>query len=99
MEEYYILNGLIKLGKCMYCLEDLDVANMEETAEHFGVWCEVMPGCLKREARLQWAYVEKLIKAGWYDEGVDYNLNPPSILEDARPGFSKKKKRKIPVVL
>lgn len=92
MEDYYILNGLIKLGKCMYCLEDLDEEKQEETAEHFGVWCEVMPGYLKREARLQWEYVEKLIKAGWYEEGL--NLNPPSMLMDARPGHKRKKKRK-----
>ena len=97
MQDYYVSNGLIKLGKCMYCLEELDEENQEETAEHFAIWCEVMPGHLKREARLQWNYVEKLERAGWYEKGL--GLNPPSLLVDALPGDEKKarKKRKKPV--
>ena len=95
MQDYYVSNGLIKLGKCMYCLEELNEDNQEETAEHFGTWCEVMPGHLKREARLQWNYVKKLVKAGWYEEGL--GLSPPSLLVDALPGKEKRKKRKRPV--
>ena len=76
----------------MYCLEELNEENQEETAEHFATWCAVMPSHLKREARLQWNYVKKLVKAGWYEEGL--GLNPPSLLDDALPGDEKKKRKK-----
>ena len=92
MQDYYVSNGLIKRGKCMYCLDELGEENQEETAMHFARWCEVMPDHLKREARLQWNYVEKLDKAGWYEEGL--GLDPPSLLVDTLPGRVKKKKRK-----
>ena len=75
----------------MYCLERLNKENQQETARHFAIWCEVMPGHLKREARLQWNYVEKLVEAGWYEEGL--GLIPPSLFEDAMPGRPKRKKR------
>ena len=91
MQDYYISNGLIKLGKCMYCLGELGERDQEETAYHFAYWCEVMPGHLKREARLQWNYVEKLAKAGWYEKGIGFK--PPSLLVDATPGRERKKTR------
>ena len=75
----------------MYCLKELNEKEQEETADHFAYWCEVMPGHLKREARLQWNYVEKLAKAGWYEEGL--GLIPPSLLVDALPGREKKKRK------
>ena len=95
MQDYYDSNGLIKRGKCMFCLDELDVKNQEETADHFAYWCEVMPGHLKREARLQWKYVEKLTQAGWYEKGLGFK--PPSLLVDALPGREKRKKRGKPV--
>ena len=96
MQDYYDSNGLVKRGKCMYCLTELDKRDEEETADHFGAWCEVTPGHLKREARLQWNYVEKLTQAGWYGKkGV--GLKPPSLLVDALPGREKRKKRGKPV--
>ena len=93
MQDYYDSNGLIKLGKCMFCLVELDRKNQEETADHFGVWCEVMPGHLKREVRLQWNYVEKLTQAGWFGK-EGQGLNPPSLLVDALPEREKRKRRK-----
>ena len=92
MQDYYDSNGLIKRGKCMYCLKELGEKDRERTADHFAYWCEVMPGHLKREARLQWDYVEKLTQAGWYEEGVGFN--PPSLLVGALPGKEKRKRRK-----
>ena len=96
MQDYYDSNGLIKLGKCMYCLQQLNKKDEEETADHFGYWCEVMPSHIKREARLQWNYVEKLAKAGWFGK-EGQGLNPPSLLVDALPGKEKRSKRGKPV--
>ena len=92
MQDYYDSNGLIKRGKCMYCLKQLNKKDREGTADHFGYWCEVMPSHLKGEARLQWNYVEKLARVGWYEEGLGFK--PPSLLVDALPGREKRKKKK-----
>lgn len=96
MEGFYLVNGLINKEKCMYCLEDLNVEEKEETADHFSYWCEVTPVYIKRAARIQWEWVEKLEKAGWNDEGKSLGLNPPSLLceGDARPGRTNRKKRR-----
>ena len=95
MQDYYDTYGLIKKGKCMYCLKELDVDDddEEETADHFGYWCKVMPGYLKSRARLQWAYVEKQAEVGWFGKKGE-GFKPPLLLEDdARPGRDKKKPR------
>ena len=92
MQKYYDTYGLIKQGKCMYCLGELNEEDEEETAYHFGYWCEVMPGYLMSRAKSQWNYVEKQTEAGWFGKKGE-GFRPPSLLEDARPGREKKKPR------
>ena len=92
MQDYYDSNSLIKRGKCMYCLENLDEGDQEETAYHFAWWCEVMPAHLKREARSQWEYVEKLTLAGWYGK-KGKGFRPPSLYQDALPGRQSRLRR------
>lgn len=92
MQEYYDTYGLIKFGKCMYCLKDLDGLSEKDTAEHFATWCKVMPDHLMLAAEEQWEYTEKLIEAGWYSSKAK-GLKPPAILGDGRPGRENRKRK------
>ena len=72
MQDYYGTYGLIKKGKCMYCLKGLNEQDEEETADHFGVWCKVMPGYLMHRGNM---WKNKLLLGGLGKRERDLNLH------------------------
>lgn len=92
MQEYYDLYGLIKKGKCMYCLKELDEDDEEETAEHFIDSCIVIPKRVMKSVDEQWEYVQKQMQAGWFTAKAE-GFRPPKLLEDGRPGREEGQKR------
>lgn len=87
MQEYYDLYGLIKKGKCMYCLQELDEDDEEETVEHFIDNCIVIPNRVMNRGSI---YKNKCKQDGL--RARQKGFRPPKLLEDGRPGIEEGKK-------